>query len=74
MINGLTRWGDHVVHKGNAKVHVSGEPVIPVIEKTLATAAAEGVGDARQLVQLVARAVANWVFRTHRHQPVTIDA
>src|ERR671929_876808 len=24
VINGLTRWGTHVVHKGNAKVHVSG--------------------------------------------------
>ena len=24
MINGLTRWGANVVHKGNAKVHVSG--------------------------------------------------
>ena len=24
MINGLTRWGAHVVHKGNAIVHVSG--------------------------------------------------
>jgi ribonuclease J len=34
-------------------------PVIPVIEKTPATAAEEGVGDARQLKQLLARAVAN---------------
>jgi ribonuclease J len=24
VINGLTRWGAHVVHKGNARVHVSG--------------------------------------------------
>lgn len=24
VINGLTRWGANVVHKGNAKVHVSG--------------------------------------------------
>ena len=48
------------------------EPVIPVIEKTLATAAAEGVGDARQLEQLIARAVANWAFRTHRRKPLVI--
>jgi len=48
------------------------EPVIPVIEKTLATAAEEGVGDARQLEQLVARAVANWAFRTHRRKPLII--
>lgn len=48
------------------------EPVIPVIEKTLATAAEEGVGDARQLEQLLARAVANWAFRTHRRKPLII--
>lgn len=24
VINGLTRWGANVIHKGNAKVHVSG--------------------------------------------------
>jgi ribonuclease J len=48
------------------------EPVIPVIEKTLATAAQEGVGDARQLEQLIARAVANWAFRTHRRRPLII--
>ncbi|MFH9984072.1 RNase J family beta-CASP ribonuclease, partial [Streptomyces sp. NPDC017179] len=48
------------------------EPVIPVIEKTLATAAEEGVGDARQLEQLVARAVANWAFHTHRRKPLII--
>jgi ribonuclease J len=48
------------------------EPVVPVIEKTLATAAREGVGDAHQLEQLVARAVANWAFRTHRRRPLII--
>ncbi|OIJ96991.1 RNase J family beta-CASP ribonuclease [Streptomyces sp. MUSC 14] len=48
------------------------EPVIPVIEKTLAAAAEEGVGDARQLEQLLARAVANWAFRTHRRKPLII--
>jgi ribonuclease J len=176
VINGLTRWGAHVVHKGNAKVHVSGhasagelvycynivkprnvmpvhgewrhlrangdlairtgvdpdrvviaedgvvvdlvdgrasitgkvpagnvyvdgmedadtgalaeapdflargfvhddttfEPVIPIIEKTLATAAEEGVGDAHQLEQLIARAMANWAFRTYRRKPLII--
>ncbi|MGV9255210.1 hypothetical protein, partial [Streptomyces sp. NPDC003697] len=43
-----------------------------LIEKTLATAAEEGVGDPRQLEQLLARAVANWVFRTHRRKPLII--
>ncbi|MFF7976054.1 hypothetical protein, partial [Streptomyces sp. NPDC007905] len=43
-----------------------------VIEKTLATAAEEGVGDAHQLEQLLARAVANWAFRTYRRKPLII--
>ncbi len=49
------------------------EPVIPLIEKALATAVEEGVGDARQLEQLLARAVANWAFRTHRRKPLIIS-
>ncbi|OEJ28429.1 RNase J family beta-CASP ribonuclease [Streptomyces agglomeratus] len=48
------------------------EPVVPVIEKVLATAAEEGVGDAHQLEQLIARAVASWAFRTHRRKPLII--
>src|SRR3954454_7021369 len=48
------------------------EAVIPVIEKTLSTAAEQGVGDARQLEQLIARAVANWAFRTYRRKPLII--
>jgi len=49
-----------------------------VIEKKLATAAEEGVGDAHQLEQLIARAAASWAFRTYRRKlliiPVIIDA
>ncbi|MFE9335551.1 ribonuclease J [Streptomyces sp. NPDC007063] len=48
------------------------EPVIPVIEKTLAAAAEEGIGDAHQLEKLIARAVANWAYRTHRRKPLII--
>lgn len=48
------------------------DPVIPVIEKTLATAAKEGVGDVHQLEQLISRAVASWAFRTHRRNPLII--
>ncbi|GHH56556.1 ribonuclease J [Streptomyces candidus] len=46
--------------------------VVPVIEKTLATAAEEGVGDAHQLEQLIVRAVGNWAFRTYRRRPLII--
>ncbi|NJP70252.1 RNase J family beta-CASP ribonuclease, partial [Streptomyces sp. C1-2] len=48
------------------------EQVVPVIEKTLATAAEEGVGDPHQLEQLNARAVAGWAFRTYRRRPLII--
>jgi ribonuclease J len=54
------------------------KPLGPVIEDALRKAAAEGIGDALQLEQLVGRAVGNW---THRHWnrrpvviPVVIDA
>jgi ribonuclease J len=46
--------------------------VVPVIEDTLARAAKEGIGDARQLEELIGRAVGNWTFRTWRRRPVVI--
>jgi ribonuclease J len=45
---------------------------VPVIEKTLASAAEEGVGDAHQLEQLITRAMASWAFRTYRRKPLII--
>jgi ribonuclease J len=46
--------------------------VVPVIEKTLAEAAREGVGDAVQLEQLLVRSMSSWAFRTHRRKPMII--
>ncbi|ADB32268.1 beta-lactamase domain protein [Kribbella flavida DSM 17836] len=48
------------------------KPVIPVIEEALAKAAAEAIGDASQLEQLVGRAVGNWTYRHWRRRPVVI--
>jgi len=48
------------------------KPVGPVIEETLAKAAAESIGDATQLEQLVGRAVGNWIYRAWRRRPVII--
>ncbi|MFW3464734.1 ribonuclease J [Streptomyces sp. 058-1L] len=48
------------------------EPVIPLIEKTLAAAAQEGIGDHHQLEQRIARAVASWAFRSHHRKPLII--
>ena len=42
---------------------------IPLIEKTLARAAEEGIGDAHQLEQLIARDVGHWAHRTLPAQP-----
>ncbi|MFF0033151.1 RNase J family beta-CASP ribonuclease, partial [Streptomyces avermitilis] len=58
--------------RGFAHDDTTFEPVIPVIEKTLATAADEGIGNPIQLEQLIARAVANWAFRTYRRRPLII--
>ncbi|MFD8590120.1 ribonuclease J [Streptomyces sp. NPDC059637] len=46
--------------------------VVPVIEKTLAKAAEEGVGEAPRLEQLIARAVASWAWRAQRRKPLII--
>src|SRR6478736_2392364 len=47
-------------------------PAVAVIEKCLARAAAEGIGDAHQLEQLLARDVARWAHRTFRRNPLII--
>jgi ribonuclease J len=46
--------------------------VIPLIEKALAKAAAEGIGEPRQLEQLIVRAVEGWAFKTYRRNPMII--
>jgi ribonuclease J len=46
--------------------------LVPAIEKTLATAAREGIGDAHQLEQLITRAVSSWAFKTYRRNPMII--
>jgi ribonuclease J len=46
--------------------------VTPLIEEALAQAAADGVGDAYQLQQLVRRTVGKWVSDTFRRRPMII--
>jgi ribonuclease J len=43
-----------------------------LIEKALATAAGEGIGDPRHLEQLIVRAVESWAFKTYRRNPMII--
>jgi len=46
--------------------------VIPRIEDALASAAAEGINDSRQLGQLVRRTVGRWVNENYRRRPMII--
>ncbi|MGE9808830.1 MULTISPECIES: ribonuclease J [unclassified Janibacter] len=48
------------------------DPAIPLIEKALATAAKEGIGDPWQLEQVIGREVGRWAHRTFRRSPLII--
>ena len=48
------------------------EPAVKVVEKTLARAAAEGIGDAHQVEQMIGRDVARWAQRAFRRTPLII--
>ncbi len=65
---------------GGPEIHARGfteddgvfDEVLPRIRESLEQAGAEGVGDARQLQQLVRRTVGKWVSETHRRRPMII--
>ena len=44
----------------------------PVIEKALAHAASEGIGEAHQLEQMIAREVSRWAWKKFRRRPLII--
>ncbi|WP_114423478.1 ribonuclease J [Nocardioides houyundeii] len=46
---------------------------VPVIEKTLARAAAEGIGEASRLEQMITREIARWAHRKFRRSPLIIS-
>jgi ribonuclease J len=48
------------------------DAAVPVVEKALAHAAAEGIGDAHQLEQMIGREVSRWAERTFRRRPLII--
>ncbi len=48
------------------------DPAVQVIEKTLAHAAREGIGDARQLEQMLGRDIGRWAHKTFRRSPLII--
>ncbi|MFK5634079.1 MULTISPECIES: ribonuclease J [unclassified Ornithinimicrobium] len=48
------------------------DAAIPAIEKALAAAAAEGIGDHGELEKRIGRAVSQWADRKHRRNPLVI--
>ena len=48
------------------------DPAVGVIEKTLARAAAEGIGDAPQLERMLSRDIGRWAHKTFRRSPMII--
>jgi ribonuclease J len=65
---------------GSPEIHARGfsdeknafAAVIPLVERALDDAAAEGVGDPHQLSQRVRRVVGRWVNDTYRRRPMII--
>ena len=48
------------------------EAAIPVVEKALAHAAREGIGDSHQLEQMISRDIGKWAHKKFRRSPVII--
>ncbi|MFZ0323823.1 MAG: ribonuclease J [Actinomycetes bacterium] len=48
------------------------DAVVPLIEKALAKAAEEGIGEPHQLEQLIHRAVSRWARDTYRRSPIIL--
>ncbi len=68
---GLVEPPDFVV-RGFVHGEVDFDAVVPLIEKALAAAAAEGIGDAHQLEHTIKRTVARWIQKAHRRTPMII--
>jgi ribonuclease J len=68
---GLVEPPDFVV-RGFVHGEVDFDAVVPLIEKALANAASEGIGDAHQLEQTIKRTVARWIQKAHRRTPMII--
>ena len=48
------------------------DAAVPAIEKALAEAASQGIGDPHELEQRIARAISQWAFRKHRRNPLVV--
>ena len=71
-VNGKVTSGPHVFARGFSDEPGVFDEVVPLIEEALARAAAEGIGDAHQLQQIMRRTVGKWVSDTYRRRPMII--
>ena len=58
--------------RGFEHEHGAFDPAVQVIEKTLARAAADGIGDSYRLEQMIGRDVSRWAQRAFRRTPLII--
>ena len=71
-VTGKVSGGPEVHARGFTEDDSAFEGVIARIEEALDQAASEGIGDVRQLEQLVRRIVGKWVNETYRRRPMII--
>jgi ribonuclease J len=58
--------------RGFAAAQNAFDGAVPIIEKTLKHAASEGIGDAIQLEQMLAREISRWSLKAFRRRPLII--
>ncbi len=71
-VTGKVTGGPEIHARGFAEDGTVFDEVLPRIRESLERAGAEGVGDARQLQQLVRRTLGKWVNETHRRRPMIL--
>jgi ribonuclease J len=71
-VTGKVSGGPEIHARGFAEDDSVFDDVRGLVEEALDRAAAEGIGDRRQLEQLVRRTVGKWVSDTHRRRPMII--
>jgi len=72
MTNGKLVAGLEIHARGSGIDEASFDQIRPLLEETLARAAADGINEAHQLGQLIRRTVGKWVNNNYRRRPMII--
>ena len=72
MTNGKLVAGPEIHARGSGIDEAAFSEIRPLLEETLARAAADGVNDAHQLGQLIRRTLGKWVNSNYRRRPMII--